>query len=97
MKKVLLGLVIAVMMTGSGYAAIWLNSNEVSQQGKQKELNEFCFDAMRKGKLINLNDDSSIAPPSYLYKNSIVTIRSFKSTMFSLQCTIRDTFIKSIE
>jgi|OM-RGC.v1.032395198 hypothetical protein len=88
MKKVLLGLVIAVMMTGSGYADIFLNYERIPLHEK-KELNEFCFDAMRKGQKLEINVNNS----TYLYDNSIVNIQNISSASSTLYCHIRNKFL----
>ena len=91
MKKALLGLVIAVMMIGSGYAGIHKNGSKIELTDERYvQLSEFCFDAIAKGRLI-ITPSKPDYVPSYVYNGSIVRIGGI-NTYAGLNCNIKDTF-----
>ena len=90
MKKVLYGLVVTLMMTGSGYAGIYMDGEEVEYKIDSKLFNKLeksCFSAIEDGKFIFSEDNIQ----TYYYEKMIIRIGDL-DVFKTLTCNIKTTF-----
>ena len=90
MKKILIGLVIALMMTGSGYAGIYMNGEQVEYKIDSKLFNKLeksCFSAIEDGKFIFSENNIQ----TYYYDKMIIRIGNM-DVFRGLNCNIKTTF-----